>query len=66
MYCVCVCVLTIKAVYVQNSVCSLAIGGPLQQTGGIRSDILWPDIQPLQSLKQTVLTHTVVALRPIV
>lgn len=61
-----VCFLTIEAVYVQDSVSSLAIGGPLQQTGWVGPDVLWPDIKPLQSLEQTVLTHTVIALRAIV
>ena len=60
------CVLTIEAVYVQNSVRSLAIGGPLQETGRVRPGVLWPHVQPLQSLEQTVLTHTVVALGPVV
>ena len=60
------CVLTIETVYVQDSVGSLAIGGPLQQTGRVRPDVLLPDVQPLQGLKQTVLAHTVIALWPIV
>lgn len=52
--------------YVQNSVGSLAIGGPLEEAGWVRTDILGPDIHELQSLNQTVLTNTVVALRTIV
>lgn len=43
--CVCVCVLTIKAVYVKNSVSPLAIGGPLQQTGRVSSNTACPDSQ---------------------
>ena len=60
------CFLTIEAVDVQDSVSSLAIGGPLQQAGRVGPDVLWANVQPLQSLKQTVLTHTVIALRPVV
>lgn len=57
-------VLTIEAVDVQNCVSSLAIGGPLQQTGRVGADMLRPDIQPLQTLEQTVLTHAVVTFWP--
>lgn len=49
---------------VQNCVSSLAIGGPLQQTGRVGADMLRPDIQPLQTLEQTVLTHAVVTFWP--
>lgn len=56
--------LTIEAVDVQNCVSSLAIGGPLQQTGRVGADMLRPDIQPLQTLEQTVLTHAVITFWP--
>lgn len=61
-----VCCLTIKAVYVENHVSSLAIGGPLQQTGWVRPDVLRPNAETTQTLKQTVLTPTVVALWAVV
>ncbi|TNN75928.1 hypothetical protein EYF80_013898 [Liparis tanakae] len=35
-----------------------------EETGRVRPDVLRPDAQPLQSLKQTVLTHAAEALRP--
>lgn len=56
--------LTIKAVDVQNGVSSLAIGGPLQQTGRVGADMLRPHAQPLQTLEQTVLTRAVVTFWP--
>lgn len=56
--------LTIEAVDVQNCVSALAIGSPLQQTGRVGADMLRPDIQPLQTLEQTVLTHAVVTFGP--
>lgn len=58
--------LTVEAVDLQESVSFLAVGGPLQQTGRVRADVLRPDVEPVQSLKQAVLTHTVVALWPVV
>lgn len=59
-------VLTVEAVYMQNGVSFLAVGGPLQQAGWVRPDVLRPDAEALQSLKQTVLTHTVVAVWAVV
>lgn len=64
--CVCVCVFTIKAEYVKNSVSPLAIGGPLQQTGRVSPNILRSDVQALQSLNEPMLTDTVVALGTVV
>lgn len=58
--------LTIEAVDLQEGVSFLAVGGPLQQAGRVRADVLRPDVEPMQSLKQTVLTHTIVALCPVV